>query len=301
MPHYRTNWLLLALLLAPMPFLLLRALGPGTAIWQQHLWDIGHIPLFALWTIAALRWLPLPLTPAFIALRCGALLGLGLLIEFAQRETGRSFSLTDVYLDGCGIALGVRLMCFSRRRLYVADAMLLMLLAIGVRDAVVHLADRAYMSWQFPQLWQADQPNATLRIGGSAQFRLVQRETRTLLEVVHDTRQYSGIELHSLSADWRHCQTLQIEVLNPAPQALDLVCRVHDRLHYRNGAALDDRFNRRFTLHPGWNTLTVPLAEIESAPRTRRMQLDGIENLMCFTIALPAPRTLYYREIRLQR
>jgi len=302
MRNSRKLWLLLALLLLPMPFLLLKSLGaPDNAIWAQHLWDVGHVPLFALWTIASLRFIPLPLSAGFIALRCIALLGLGLLIETIQCETGRSFALSDVYLDGCGIALGVRLMQFNRRRLYLADLALFLLIAIGVKEAAEHLVDRAYMSWQFPQLWRATQPDALLRISGTARHRLATHDGEPLLEVVHDTQQYSGIELLSLISVWRGYQTLQIDVLNPSVQSLDITCFVEDGEHYSNGAAYNDRFNRRFTLHAGWNLLSVPLPDIESAPATRRMQMDDLEHLACFTISLPAPSTLYYREIRLLR
>lgn len=289
----------------PLPFLFLTALAPGDALWLQRVWDAGHVPLFAIWMMLAVYLLPLPRTAPFITLRALGLFAAAVAIEYIQLHTGRQFSTQDMYLDACGIALGARLSVSALQRLpplprSVLDLLLAVLIAIGLRDAGMYAFDRAYMEVQFPRIWNASQPFPLLRIANPDKYAIVDNaETgnRPLMQVNFAVADYSIVEMLALKSDWRGYSALHIDVLNPAANTFDLVCRVHDSAHNANGGAYDDRFNRIFTLQPGWNMLTVNLSDIESSPTKRRMQMDSIAGLSCFTKQLKQPQTAYFRAI----
>jgi hypothetical protein len=301
----RSFWILVVAFTLPLPFLFLAALAPGSTLWLQRVWDAGHVPLFAIWMMLAVQLLPLPRTLPFVLLRAAGLFAAAVAIEYVQLHTGRQFSTLDMYLDACGIALGARLSVpasreIPRLRRCGLDLLLAALIAIGLRDAGIYAFDRAYMEVQFPQLWSAAQPFPLLRIANPSKYVVVDNaETgnQPAMRVDFVVADYSIVEMLAFSSDWRGYSALHIDVKNPAASAFDMICRVHDAEHHAHGGVYGDRFNRVFTLQPGWNALAIPISDIESAPAKRKMQMDSIEGLSCFTKKLKQPQTAYFRAI----
>ena len=60
-----------------------------------------------------------------------------------------------------------------------------------------------------------------------------------------------------------------------------------------------DRFNKRFSLIPGWNTIRIATDDIQQAPKNRRMNMADIQSVRIFTTYLPQPETIYIDYVRL--
>ena len=119
------------------------------------------------------------------------------------------------------------------------------------------------------------------------------------MAVALTTAVYSGFFLKDAPRDWRGYHDLIVELVNPSDTPLPLTCRIHDREHTANHRS-SDRFNRRFSLAPGPNRLTISLTDVETAPRGRLMAMDQIYEFGCFVHKLEQPRRLIVRGIRLQ-
>jgi len=305
----RHTWFLLTAFLLPLPFLFSTQLSPEGTLWLDHVWDTGHVVLFVIWMIIAVRLLPLPLAAIFVAARALVLFAIAVSIEYIQLHTGRDFSYMDMYLDACGIAIGMRLSVPALQRLptiprHCVNTLIAALTVWGLRDAGLYGFDRIYMEAQFPQLWSAVQPFPTLRFDENRRYNIVDHadiSNRPGLQKNFNTNEYSTLEWLEIRPDWRGYSVLNIDVTNPAPTPFDIVCRIHDEGHWARGGKLNDRFNRTFTLQPGLNRLAVNLADIESAPANRKMQMDKIKNLACFTMLLPDPRIAYFHDVWLGR
>lgn len=311
MPSFHPFWLLVAIAV-PLPLLFLAEVAPHSSVPLMLLWDLGHIPLFAAWTLIALRWLPWPLTKTFVALRALLLLTIAISIEFIQRYTGRDFSVQDMLLGSCGIVLGLRLgwpamRNYAKRQRYRwPDIALVLMLMIGLQESGIYVFDRLMQWRQFPQLWSASQPMPMYRLSSTTSTREWVAATtdspQELVRVTFGTEKYSLVSLHRIAADWRNYRHLHISLLNPDSADLNVACRIHDTPHDISGRDdVRDRFRREFTLSPGWHDLAIPLADIESAPAGRKMQMDQIADLSCFTVQLNAPRQIYLRKIWLAR
>ena len=300
----------LALAVAVLTLLLFMG-GPG-GDWPRslrHLWDLGHVLLFGLAALAALRWgaarWPLPLQVGAIL---GGALVLGAATEWLQRGTNRSASLGDLQRDVIGAALAL---AFASpvvadlprwRRTAVRAAVLLTLawqLAPVLRATVDELAARR----DFPVLAGLERPFELERWRGSATFRIVEtpvRAGRRSLRVDLGTDTYSGVSLAEFPGDWARQRSLAFSVFNPDPDPLELVCKVNDREHRRRGYPYRDRFNRRLTVSPGWNDFEIPLEEIRAAPEDREMDLTRVVTLQWFAVRLPAPRAIYLDQVELR-
>ena len=100
--------------------------------------------------------------------------------------------------------------------------------------------------------------------------------------------------------DWRGYQWLAFEIFNPGQDLLQLIIRINDKAHDQEGHQYSDRFNRDLKVNPGWNHFEIPLAEIESAPSTRKMDLGNMLGLELFATNLEKPRVIFFEDFRLQ-
>ncbi|MGB8719066.1 MAG: hypothetical protein WCD46_07125, partial [Desulfobacterales bacterium] len=140
------------------------------------------------------------------------------------------------------------------------------------------------------------------RWNGSAARTLsgeVFRDGRRSLEISLTCDTYSGVGLKYFPRDWRGYSALEFSVFNPGTAPLALTCRVHDRTHTTARQRYSDRFNRRITIKPGWNDISIALEEIRRAPLTRPMDLSRIDGLGLFSVRLPTPVTVYLDRVRL--
>jgi hypothetical protein len=102
----------------------------------------------------------------------------------------------------------------------------------------------------------------------------------TALQADLATGLWPGFTLSELMPDWRGYHVLKVDLGNPGSTELPLLLRVNDRAHRGD---TDDRFNMELLLPPGARrTLGIPLEEIEHSPRTRKMDMSQITQLIVF-------------------
>ena len=58
--------------------------------------------------------------------------------------------------------------------------------------------------------------------------------------------------------------------------------------------------NRSFSMLQGWQTITIPLDQVKTAPEDRQMDMRQIQGVGIFAVRLPRPRTLYIDDIKLR-
>jgi hypothetical protein len=274
-------------------------------------WDQGHVLAFALWTALLLRrWWGLSRRGPVVQLAAGLAfaLGFGLAAEGVQALGGNGPpSLLDMSRNLLGalagwafLAPGLKVWpsgCRWSARLTVGLLIAVSLLPLGRALVDEHRARRT-----FPLLAAFNTPFELDRWSGGANYAVTRpsfapRDPMLAIEFLTD--KYSGVFLNHFPRDWRGFTSFAFKAYNPDPTPLDVVCRINDRRHNREGHRHRDRFNRRLDLPPGWSQIRLSLEEIAAAPETRPMDLDDVLQVGLFTVALPDPRRLYLDEVRL--
>ena len=294
---------------------------PGNNLLWNELQNTGHTLLFGLLALLALcilRAAPASIHPRppfdylFAIIAC---LIAGIAIEFVQMLSGRGFSFTDVVRDlgGTIIALGIyaapdpkmtSLWSNSRSRratLFVTCCLLVaslyplanLVYAYQIRNqAFPVIADftarwsKPFLQLQHASLEEVDPPREWTAAAGQKSAWL------TLLPA-----RYPGVSIIEPVPDWSAYQYISLDLYSGNPEPYDLVMRVHDQLHDNS---LPDRFNRRFTIHPGNNHLRVPLKTIQTAPATRDMDMAKISGIILFASDIAAPVNFHASVLRLE-
>jgi hypothetical protein len=118
------------------------------------------------------------------------------------------------------------------------------------------------------------------------------------LLVTLESGRWPGLTLTEPVADWRGFREISLDLGNPGTAVLPLRLRISDRAH--NGA-FDDRFNTRLLLPPlARTTFRIPLEQIATSPRTRRMDLDRVAELILFRDGGAAGQAVLVHRIWLQ-
>ncbi|MFZ1987120.1 MAG: VanZ family protein, partial [Desulfatitalea sp.] len=259
----------------------------------DRLWDLGHLPAFGLFAyLLVTRWKVLARRPFAQQLLIALLLmgAFGWTVEILQLLVGRTFSWLDLRKDLLGastaLAFGAPgpkgLKNYGRAALKTVVVALILLEAAPMARACID----EFIAWrQFPVLSDFETPFERERWSGSAHFeidRSIHRLGDASLRVDLGTETYSGAGMNFFPRDWRGQRFLCIELYNPDLDPIVLTCRVNDKAHNQRGYHYADRFNRAFTLDPGWHTLEIPIETIRDAPQGRAMDLDDIDSFMLF-------------------
>ncbi len=109
---------------------------------------------------------------------------------------------------------------------------------------------------------------------------------------------YPGLMIDEPYADWRGWDRLSFEVYSEIDSTVSLVLRIDDILHDN---AYSDRFNRRLVIQPGVNRISIPLAEVEHAPRGRSMELGRVRNVVLFAVRPKEALSVWVDEFRLEK
>lgn len=288
--------------------------GPGAFAVRSlhHAWNLGHIVAFAAFCMLLLdHWRGLA-GKAFFP-QTGALLLFGLiaggLVELVQGATGGDCSWLDLGRDliGCLIASAF----FSERRLTLkksarrlVQAGTIGLVVLAAVPFLLALADEAIARRQFPILGDFECPLEIDRWGGDARLAIdhgIFAAGKASLKIELNTTGYSGAMLKYFPGDWEGYKGLRFAIFNPEAVPLKIVCKVADRAHDRSGHRYKDRFNGPFELRSGWNRILIPMAEIEAAPRGRKMNLRQVTQVSFFAAGLKDKRTIYLDDVRLVR
>ena len=305
--HTRTLWAP-AILLAVFLF----AGGPGYRSPRSlcAAWDLGHIVAFSLWCYLLITWRALRETSA--ARQWGITLTFclvaGVATEGIQSLLGRNASIGDLLRDVLGGV--ITLSWFSpsskvlpKRVRRAARTVAATLLLVACLPLAATLSDEGIARLQFPVLSDFETPFEEGRWGGDARFstdRSVARHGKASLRVDMDTSLYSGVALVYLPRNWSGYYFLSLDVLNPSQEEIDITCRIHDLRHEEGEQRYEDRFNKAFRLHSGWNHFRIDLEEVARAPAGRMLDLGTIRAVGIFATRLPTPRTIFLDHIRLE-
>jgi hypothetical protein len=293
---------LAVLLVLPMPL-------HGRAF--SSLMDLMHAPAFACLTwltcnafskrLPAALWKKLLLVALPLAL-CG------LFAEFIQKFVNRGASWHDARANLLGAFAGVLLheLWISQRTRFrwVLGAAVFGLFALASLGPLAMLFDTWHQQSQFPLMASFENTLETNRF--VAQESTIKRvplnsaETNWGLEIDLHPGLYPGVLLAGMPADWSAYSVLAFDVTVDAGPPLNLILKVHDSEHRQRGFEDDDRFDGQFRLEPGMHHIRIPLTEIQSAPRTRLMDLSDIEGWQLFTYELAEPRTIVLDNLRLE-
>ena len=294
---------------------------------DSYLWiefhNFGHTPLFGLVAIALLRISREILTDDFPILlqylfSSALALGLGLIWELIQIPTAGDADLTDLARDGIGI-LGMMSLWLAmdgrywRRRakaqrrtrekwfLFGGAVMILSAVPLMIWAATYIERDndfptlsrfdsflgRKLISLQDSQLNVIDSPSGWTENTGHKVAYLILRADA----------EYPGIEIRDPSPDWREFSYLVFEVYSPADSQISLSICIEDDEH---NLEYNDRYTFRLKLSPGLNRIELDLADVETAPTGRSMDMGAIARIKLFTFRPVAPVELYLSDLSLR-
>jgi hypothetical protein len=109
---------------------------------------------------------------------------------------------------------------------------------------------------------------------------------------------YPGLVVEEPYSDWSGYGRLSLTVYSGVEQPVSIVVRIDDAHHDNR---YTDRVNRRIELRQGVNRVSIPLSVVRNSPRGRRMDLTRIQRFVLFAMHPPAPFTLYFDTLRLER
>lgn len=276
----------------------------------QTFWDLGHVPLFAILTVAVCR-LPVcaRLSVPVLAVVCTLLvLAGGFAIEWAQLLVGRSFEYADVLSDLLGSYIGLSLylalkpvMRPAGRAVLVILAMLLVL--VSLKPMAVVLADEYVMREEFPVLADFETPFELTRWDTNLAQLHVSREPvrygEKSLRVDFMAGEYPDITLRDFPGDWSGFKSVRFSVYSTLASPAEMVLKIYDRQHASSGYEYADRFNRELNIDPGWNDIEVRMDDVSDAPEGRNMDLENITSFSLFMERLEQPAVFYVDALRL--
>ena len=231
--------------------------------------DAAHV-----WLFAALAWLwgrilpgSKPGLPLWLAL---ALLAAGL--EWLQTLTGRSVRLADGLMGAAGAAC----ICATgaaqrfRRRMRWGALLILCLAPLAWSLTLAGLESRA-----FPVLAA---PNAAwVRHGWTLNGVRLVFTAKDGLRFERDpvpggNRFYPGAFRASRHGDWRGVQSFRASLYWPMEMPAVFAVRVDDR---PGNPPYADRFQREFAVSQGWNSVSIPAAELQRTASGRLLTLGS--------------------------
>jgi len=269
-------------------------------------WNLGHIPLFALF--ARLFFVDNPLLQRHsLLLRLAACLLasaiLGALVEIMQYGLARNMDIGDVYRDVLGALLGF---FFAPLAMSAIKAGLLrfavaLLLLVQLQPLAQSLVDEQQARRAFPVLSNFENGAELSRWRGGGDRRLSVEQAISgdrSLRFTTGTSTYSGISLAYFPHNWSAYGELSLAIF-AEQDGLKITLRIHDRQHLQGPQRYNDRFNRSFALEQGWNQISVPLAEVAAAPLGRQLNLQQIASLGLFVIRQQQDRVFYLDRVQL--
>ena len=110
--------------------------------------------------------------------------------------------------------------------------------------------------------------------------------------------EYPGIIIEEPYPDWNGWEQLTFRVSSAVPRPVSLVVRIDD-IHHNNDYS--DRFNRAFMIRPGDNAISIPVADIGSALKSRKFDLAHVRRILLFVPASKESFALEVSELRLKK
>lgn len=288
------------LLLLALPFFFISGPAAYSTALFRALWDCGHLLFFAGLVVA------LNTAIDFSKVRAGILLTLavvivGGLIELVQSYTGRDGSWQDLLRDLAGTWLGLFWVQKASVQIWLGRifAVLLLLPTLVPVYTAAQVQHRAEQ--KFPLLADFEtEVDLHSALGKVERSNTYHSRGNFSLKVQLTAEKYSRVALVNFFNSWQGYSALLFDIYNPEPQPMDLQLRIDDVQHLMGDNLHSDRFNHSLHLEPGWNAITISVAEIQHAPATRLLQLDAINSIIIYAVQLPSEQSIYLDNLRLQ-
>ena len=314
-PHILSFLVMSVLALACLGLLLSVTLPTGSRTWSS-IQNVGHFFIFALMAFIYMSQI-MPLLSGKLphsALATIVLLTtIGLLAEAVQTYLPeRSASIDDLARNFAGVFVGLSLyvIFFSRDRIPKQQLVAIALLAASIFILVVkpstELVTYSLLKSGPPKIISLDDWFVTSMISttGGAKSALDQLKTpnegqsQRVLRMDFAQEPYSGVILHRPGKQWPVSGELTIRLYNGGASR-EMALRIHDELHNNN---YTDRFNTKFNVVPGENTVLIPLEQIRKLGTDsgkRIMDMQNITELQIFSSKRES-FTLYLKEITIK-
>ena len=278
----------------------------------KTIWDQGHIFFYTIFILILLQhWKGL--SSFNILMQYGLVIFLalitGIAIEFLQIQFSRIPEVGDIWRNILGCLVGLTFFSASIKKLplklvWLMKTLIIILVLFEFTVPAKAITDEIIAREQFPLLsgfetsfetdrWTAD--------NGINRTQLRVYEGKYAASVLLTTEQYSKVYLKYFQRNWQQYQFLQFAVYNSSDKELFLICRINDREYYQNNQSFQDRYNKKYSLKPGWNLIKISLDEVASAPVGRKMNLNNIHDLIIFSSYLTNSTTIFIDDFKLVR
>ena len=114
--------------------------------------------------------------------------------------------------------------------------------------------------------------------------------------ITFNSFKYPGLAFNGPFPDWSGYQALTLEVFSPADSTVTVRLMIKD---YKV-ASYNDRYNGVVEIVPGYNSIRIPLADIENAPEYRQLHLASIYVMHFFIVEPKQPVVLYLDDLVLE-
>ncbi|MDH3347447.1 MAG: VanZ family protein, partial [Desulfobulbaceae bacterium] len=290
--------------------------GPGYHSTRsfQAVWDLGHIVIFTLITLVIvtyqsrsesifggrLFWIKIFLLVL--------LLGLG--VELCQTAVnGRGSDVADLLRNQLGCMFGYYFYSFKNKpisRLWdnTRHIVAACCFCFAIFPLFIALGDEVLAYYQFPVLSNFESVWEKRRWVDQRQLSIdhdIKTNGDHSLRIRLSTATYSGASLFHFPNKWIGYQWIYFSVFNPNSGMLTLHVRIHDEEHKFHNNEFLDRYYHTFQLNPGWNKLRISLEDVENAPKSRKMNMDAIEQVGFFVMNLPRPQSIYLDNLYLAK
>jgi len=275
----------------------------------EYLWNLGHI---ALGFIAALivknDWLYFKNKHPWNQLLIIVILSFiaGIIIEAIQSQVGRDSSWNDVFLDVLGAITAI--VFFSDKFKYKVkfkwsgNIVILLLYIYALAPFLSRSADELVQLYQFPILSNFEIPYETSRWHASEQTRSKEqsRSGNYSLKAKVAEYKYHGVEFNYFIRDWSAYKTFNISIFNTLDYPISISIKIYDKEHYKSDKSYHDRFNKEYSIKPGWNDIKIKISQIQEAPKSRKIDLQKIRKVSVFPLKKQKPFILYFDDVYLK-
>lgn len=106
---------------------------------------------------------------------------------------------------------------------------------------------------------------------------------------------YPGFGLREPYPDWSTFETFAFDVYSPADASFEI--RIQDTEH---NEAYDDRFNQRLPITAGFQTIRIPIRDIQNGPKHRDLDTSNVAGFKVFTVDPSQDIDLWVGNLRLE-
>jgi len=221
----------------------------------------------------------------FFCLFLGAAIELiqGYFYDVLQREG----SIDDFYNDIYGMVSGLALAAVRRQEIVrqkllfgLIGAFFLMLGSYSLIQISWHGFQRANalpLVTQFHESWMT----SFVRLQQVEMTGVITKQGRKWYQMRFDKSKYPGIDIIEPVADWSAYKEIGFEVWSNNENDVSLTLRIHDDKHNQE---YSDRFNRRFIIKPGMNSISVNLLDVKHSPKNRELNMNSVSGMKVFMV-----------------